>query len=458
MKHVDWWLAGGAGLYWAGMGVVFMMSALSREPLLWGGLDARGITVFFFVGLLAGCLASRRLFLREKVRRLVAACLILLCLGLAVASWIGAELSPWFSHGMDAVVITGFMVLWGFAFASMDKRHAGSNAVIALFITVVLMLAAVALASVAPPMVMARVYEALSAAVLVFGPIGFRECQRERVRTPVARRSFIQFVLSRMAFGAFIEFAMCVPARVGPVDASSVLLAGGVLVCCSAFAVYVRAPGRLYAAMPLALLVGMGALFLPFSNGGLVALVGILPALAWIPWSMLSSFQLSDLKERLGMGELRLSVLEKFLFAVGLALGFVLSWLAFGALGCDPTSWLLYELLALGLVGCSLVTSYVISSLVGSRKEDEVRDELVRTRRERLEVVYDQLTAEYGLSAREREVMEMLASGYTSSYVRDALGISDGTAKAHVAHIYQKLGVHSRNDLLGLVEDLLARA
>lgn len=45
-----------------------------------------------------------------------------------------------------------------------------------------------------------------------------------------------------------------------------------------------------------------------------------------------------------------------------------------------------------------------------------------------------------------------------SSYVRDTLGISDGTAKAHVAHIYQKLGVHSRNDLLELVEDLLAQA
>ena len=90
--------------------------------------------------------------------------------------------------------------------------------------------------------------------------------------------------------------------------------------------------------------------------------------------------------------------------------------------------------------------------LYSSRSEDAVRDELARTREERLEEAYERLSQEVGLSKRECEVMKMLAKGYTSVYICEELGFSAGTAKAHTAHIYQKLGIHRKDELLELVE------
>ena len=49
-----------------------------------------------------------------------------------------------------------------------------------------------------------------------------------------------------------------------------------------------------------------------------------------------------------------------------------------------------------------------------------------------------------GLSMRETEVLRELVSGARNSDIASALGISERTVKAHLATIYQKLGVESR--------------
>jgi predicted ATPase/DNA-binding CsgD family transcriptional regulator len=48
------------------------------------------------------------------------------------------------------------------------------------------------------------------------------------------------------------------------------------------------------------------------------------------------------------------------------------------------------------------------------------------------------------LTPREIEVLRLLAAGYTDREIGDALFISHRTANAHVAHIFDKLAVHSR--------------
>ena len=55
-------------------------------------------------------------------------------------------------------------------------------------------------------------------------------------------------------------------------------------------------------------------------------------------------------------------------------------------------------------------------------------------------------------SLRGREVMSILAEGYTRAYIRGALDVSDGTAKAHIRHVYKKLDIHAREELFDLVE------
>ncbi len=52
----------------------------------------------------------------------------------------------------------------------------------------------------------------------------------------------------------------------------------------------------------------------------------------------------------------------------------------------------------------------------------------------------------WGLSAREREVLALVAEGRTNREIGEALFISDKTASVHVTHILTKLGVSSRTE------------
>lgn len=62
------------------------------------------------------------------------------------------------------------------------------------------------------------------------------------------------------------------------------------------------------------------------------------------------------------------------------------------------------------------------------------------------------LAATHRLTPRETEVFALLAQGRSIPYIRDELIISRETAATHAKHIYAKLGVHSRQELIDLVQ------
>lgn len=62
------------------------------------------------------------------------------------------------------------------------------------------------------------------------------------------------------------------------------------------------------------------------------------------------------------------------------------------------------------------------------------------------------LAYEYHLSRRETDVFALLARGRSIPYAADALTISENTVRSHVRRIYDKLGVHSKQEVLDLVE------
>lgn len=61
------------------------------------------------------------------------------------------------------------------------------------------------------------------------------------------------------------------------------------------------------------------------------------------------------------------------------------------------------------------------------------------------------LAARYGLSERETEVFLLLALGRTRRFICDELFISEGTASSYTGRVYEKLGVHSKQELLTFV-------
>lgn len=63
------------------------------------------------------------------------------------------------------------------------------------------------------------------------------------------------------------------------------------------------------------------------------------------------------------------------------------------------------------------------------------------------------IAKEFGLSKRETEVFALLAKGRDTAYIQEKLFISSGTVCSHRDRIYRKLDVHSRQELLDLVEE-----
>lgn len=68
-----------------------------------------------------------------------------------------------------------------------------------------------------------------------------------------------------------------------------------------------------------------------------------------------------------------------------------------------------------------------------------------------LEEKCDAVAERYGLSKRERDVLRLLARGYSSARIQSELYIAPGTVNYHARNIYAKLGVHSKQNLIDLV-------
>lgn len=63
----------------------------------------------------------------------------------------------------------------------------------------------------------------------------------------------------------------------------------------------------------------------------------------------------------------------------------------------------------------------------------------------------------YGLTQREAEVLRLLARGRSVPFIADALSISQSTTKGHVKHIYAKMGVGTKQELLTQLDEGASR-
>lgn len=58
----------------------------------------------------------------------------------------------------------------------------------------------------------------------------------------------------------------------------------------------------------------------------------------------------------------------------------------------------------------------------------------------------------FRLTPREGEILGLLAHGRNAPYIQEKLVLSRNTVKTHVQNIYAKLGVHSQQELIDVVE------
>ena len=58
----------------------------------------------------------------------------------------------------------------------------------------------------------------------------------------------------------------------------------------------------------------------------------------------------------------------------------------------------------------------------------------------------------FKLTPREAEILDLLARGRSAPYIKDMLIISRNTVNTHIRHIYEKMNVHTKQELLDIIE------
>ncbi|MEC4185037.1 helix-turn-helix transcriptional regulator [Adlercreutzia sp. R21] len=116
----------------------------------------------------------------------------------------------------------------------------------------------------------------------------------------------------------------------------------------------------------------------------------------------------------------------------------------------------LFIITAVWLLNDKTITAFLWEDRTGRSTEDDVvsdkgdMDETIgqSTFEERARAVAES----FSLTARETEVMALFAKGRSSSFIAEAFCVSNNTIRSHILHLYAKCDVHSRQELITLID------
>ncbi|NTW29307.1 MAG: helix-turn-helix transcriptional regulator [Coriobacteriia bacterium] len=202
---------------------------------------------------------------------------------------------------------------------------------------------------------------------------------------------------------------------------------------------------------PVLPLLVVGFLLLPFLGGSRSYLAGAAVTAGYVCFDILVWIMLSDLANRSGISPLKVFGCGRGLAQGSMLIGMLLGYLFAGRIGVasEGLTWV-----AVGaVIALVLLTSIVLSArdVLGAWGLEEA-NALSAPDEDLLMLSYHEISERAALTRREREVMELLAKGRSLAYIEGKLVIAHGTAKTHVYRIYNKLGVHSRQELIDMVE------
>lgn len=116
----------------------------------------------------------------------------------------------------------------------------------------------------------------------------------------------------------------------------------------------------------------------------------------------------------------------------------------------------LFQLLGQGaqMVSLCVLTLYLVAMLIASIRQTYHLQAERQTAQFGVERACGRIAERYALSPRETEILAFLAHGRGAPYIGDKLCISPETVRTHTKRIYGKCGVHTKEELLDLVEAL----
>jgi len=218
---------------------------------------------------------------------------------------------------------------------------------------------------------------------------------------------------------------------------------------------------------PTGLLVAIGFLALPLAGPGLAPLAMALSFAGIGAFLVYYWIVMGNIAQRFGWAPSRVYAQGLCLLLLGAALGEGAAALL-ALLAADEPQRVAFiaivALFALAFTFWMKVEGAVFANepvdaaelAIAAPPDAEGAEERDRARKRTLAI--DTVTARYGISAREGQIIELLLRGRNVPYICDELFIAKSTVETHVKHIYAKLGISSRQQLIDLVERLEAEA
>jgi len=468
----------GFGLYWGWMWILLSGSVLFASPA--HSLQELNATRLAGIAAMALALLAIVLFegrLPQRARQrllLLAACILgpagtiatVLGYELAEPVWLVASLLGWIAVGVAGACATW---LWVQFFSSISVRRtsvylSASVAVgAAVYFLVRYMQPAAALVIAAALPLASAATSRLAHGRSVPQPV---ESATSLKPFPALRYLFFGVLLYSVAFGLLKGISAPQDGHVlAAADKLSFLGTGIVGIALTVSILVLSSRRGLVPAYRLVLpTMVAGFLALPFTDSDMHMLASTAVTAGFQCFDILTCIVLFDVANRLHVSPLRVFGFGRCVHLGGVCLGWATSVLLFS----DNTSVSqpLVMALSLGTVFLLVLTTMLflderdlspLRILVDAATDTEAEETLDRRGggnqapgpwRQRCSDV----AARHGLSPRETEVLVLLAKGHSAEYIRKTLVISAPTTKSHVYHIYRKLGVHTREELLAVIE------
>lgn len=184
--------------------------------------------------------------------------------------------------------------------------------------------------------------------------------------------------------------------------------------------------------------------------------VSFLVKLAYVWFTCFVLLDLCGVTYRLGVSATRVFATARASSELAILLG-ILTRMALVDAGVVSTplfAWLATIVGLIGTIGCVVLWASERSVKAEWNALGIPQDEVDPTRARRARILgrCDELAARAGLTPREVEVLALVAQGLSSDEIERELFVSHNTYKTHVRHIYAKLGVHTREEAVALVE------
>ncbi|NTU89886.1 MAG: helix-turn-helix transcriptional regulator [Actinobacteria bacterium] len=145
--------------------------------------------------------------------------------------------------------------------------------------------------------------------------------------------------------------------------------------------------------------------------------------------------------------------------AIGVNRGFVQAGILIGSvIGTHTPSWVASGRISFPSICLILICALVAVTLSVLNHKEKLEHNIQTSVPQKpavddTDIMCDILASKNSLTARETEILKYLARGRSLPYVRETLILSKNTVETHAKNLYRKLGIHSRQELIDLVEN-----